>query len=63
MGLKSWLRGGTDENEDASLLKVEPISRRRMDLLWLEPPQLAELESGVQGGGSVETQTSRRSDS
>lgn len=31
-----------DENE--ALLKMEPISRKRMDLLWLDPPRLAQLE-------------------
>ena len=33
---------GTDE--DDALLKAEPISRKRMDLLWLDPPRLAQLQ-------------------
>ena len=31
-------------DEDATFLKAEPISRKRMDLLWLDPPHLAQLE-------------------
>jgi tetratricopeptide (TPR) repeat protein len=30
-------------DEDAALLQAEPIPRRRMDLLWLDPPRLAQL--------------------
>lgn len=30
-------------DEDAAFLQAEPISRRRMDLLWLDPPRLAQL--------------------
>jgi len=32
---------GTDE--DNAILRAEPISRKRMDLLWLDPPRLAQL--------------------
>lgn len=31
-------------DEDARLLQAEPISRKRMDLLWLDPPRLAQLQ-------------------
>jgi len=31
-------------DEDAAFLQAEPISRKRMDLLWLDPPRLAQLE-------------------
>lgn len=31
-------------DEDTTFLKAEPISRKRMDLLWLDPPHLAQLE-------------------
>jgi len=30
--------------DDDSFLQAEPISRKRMDLLWLDPPRLAQLE-------------------
>lgn len=30
-------------DEDAAFLQAEPISRKRMDLLWLDPPRLAQL--------------------
>jgi hypothetical protein len=33
---------GTDE--DDAFLQAEPISRKRMDLLWLDPPRLAQLQ-------------------
>lgn len=31
--------------EDSTFLQAEPISRKRMDLLWLDPPRLAQLET------------------
>lgn len=31
-------------NDDATFLQAEPISRKRMDLLWLDPPRLAQLK-------------------
>lgn len=31
------------ENDDSAFLQAEPISRKRMDLLWLDPPRLAQL--------------------
>lgn len=31
-------------DEDTAFLQAEPISRKRMDLLWLDPPRLAQLE-------------------
>jgi len=31
-------------DEDAAFSRAEPISRKRMDLLWLDPPRLAQLE-------------------
>lgn len=34
---------GSSEDEDTALLQAEPISRKRMDLLWLDPPRLAQL--------------------
>ena len=32
------------KNEDDSFLRMEPISRKRIDLLWLDPPRLSQLE-------------------
>lgn len=31
-------------DEDTTFLQAEPISRKRMDLLWLDPPRLTQLE-------------------
>jgi tetratricopeptide (TPR) repeat protein len=31
-------------NDDTAFLQAEPISRKRMDLLWLDPPRLAQLK-------------------
>jgi tetratricopeptide (TPR) repeat protein len=31
-------------DEDFAFLQAKPISRKRMDLLWLDPPRLAQLE-------------------
>lgn len=30
-------------DEDEALLQAEPISRKRMDLLWLDPPRLSQV--------------------
>jgi tetratricopeptide (TPR) repeat protein len=30
--------------DDDAFLQAEPISRKRMDLLWLDPPRLAQLQ-------------------
>jgi len=35
---------GAISDEDAAFLQAEPISRKRMHLLWLDPPHLAQLE-------------------
>ena len=35
---------GFDETDEA-FIRATPISRARMDLLWLDPPHLAELEA------------------
>jgi tetratricopeptide (TPR) repeat protein len=32
---------------DDTYLQAEPISRKRMDLLWLDPPRLAQLEKPI----------------
>jgi tetratricopeptide (TPR) repeat protein len=32
------------EGEDAVFLRATPIARKRMNLLWLDPPRLAQLE-------------------
>jgi tetratricopeptide (TPR) repeat protein len=32
---------------DATFLAAAPISRKRMDLLWLDPPRLAQLQQQV----------------
>jgi tetratricopeptide (TPR) repeat protein len=34
-------------DEDAAFLQAEPISRKRMDLLWLDPPRLAQLRQPI----------------
>lgn len=31
-------------DEDTAFLQAEPISRKRMDLLWLDPPRLAQFQ-------------------
>lgn len=33
--------------EDTAFLQAEPISRKRMDLLWLDPPRLAQLKHPI----------------
>ena len=35
------------KDEDAAFLQAEPISRKRMDLLWLDPPRLAQLQHPI----------------
>lgn len=32
------------KNDDDVFLQMEPIFRKRMDLLWLDPPRLSQLE-------------------
>ena len=34
---------GVNLEDDAAFLTAEPISRKRMDLLWLDPPHLAHV--------------------
>jgi len=34
-------------DEDAAFLQAEPISRKRMDLLWLDPPRLGQLQHPI----------------
>jgi tetratricopeptide (TPR) repeat protein len=34
-------------DEDNAFLQAEPISRKRMDLLWLDPPRLAQLKQPI----------------
>jgi len=34
---------GMNSEDDAPFLTAEPISRKRMDLLWLDPPHLARI--------------------
>lgn len=34
-------------DEDVAFLQAEPISRKRMDLLWLDPPRLAQLQQPI----------------
>jgi len=34
-------------DEDAAFLQAGPISRKRMDLLWLDPPRLAQLQHPI----------------
>jgi tetratricopeptide (TPR) repeat protein len=44
------------EPSDAELLAAQPVSRARMELLWLDPPRLKELAAKVQAaGGRVTT--------
>jgi tetratricopeptide (TPR) repeat protein len=35
------------EDADTAFLRAEPISRKRMDLLWLDPPRLAQLQQPI----------------
>jgi tetratricopeptide (TPR) repeat protein len=35
------------KDENAVFLQAEPISRKRMDLLWLDPPRLAHLQQQI----------------
>jgi uncharacterized membrane protein YhaH (DUF805 family) len=37
----------TDEMDDDMLLQAIPITRKRMDLLWLDPPKLAQVQELV----------------
>jgi tetratricopeptide (TPR) repeat protein len=34
-------------DEETVYLQAEPISRKRMDLLWLDPPRLAQLQQSL----------------
>lgn len=61
----SFLRRSQDRNQsaatpnpdgDSAILEAEPISRARMDLLWLDPPHLAQVEKAM-GGDAVITVT------
>jgi tetratricopeptide (TPR) repeat protein len=41
------------EGEDDAYLRAEPISRKRMDLLWLDHPRLAQLERPILEHGVI----------
>jgi uncharacterized membrane protein YhaH (DUF805 family) len=44
-GKKQPTHGSDAElDEDVAFIQAEPISRKRMELLWLDPPTLAQLE-------------------
>ena len=57
MGFLQKLFGGggaaAQANEDDAVLKAEPIARGRMDLLWLDPPRLAQLEPLIKKQGTI----------
>ena len=38
-----WGKKNADNTDDALFLTAEPISRKQMDLLWLDPPHLNQL--------------------
>jgi tetratricopeptide (TPR) repeat protein len=40
-------------SDDAGFIHAEPISRKRMDLLWLDPPRLAQLERPILEHGVI----------
>lgn len=40
-------------DDDGSLLEAGPIPRKRMDLLWMDPPRLAQLEQPLAQHGTV----------
>jgi tetratricopeptide (TPR) repeat protein len=40
-------RSSLDRDEDTVLLEAEPISRKRMDLLWLDPPHLVQVAQAL----------------
>lgn len=46
--------GGGDE--DTTFLEAEPISRKRMDLLWLDPPHLAQVGQALAEHETVDLQ-------
>jgi tetratricopeptide (TPR) repeat protein len=48
--------GTSNPDEDPVLLQAEPISRARMDLLWLDPPHLAQVVKAL-GDDTVITVT------
>jgi len=39
----NFLKKNASDEDDASFLNAEPISRKQMDLLWLDPPHLSQL--------------------
>jgi tetratricopeptide (TPR) repeat protein len=45
--------GRAQADEDEAFLSAEPISRERMDLLWCDPPRLAQIERWVSGESSI----------
>ncbi|MDR1169556.1 MAG: hypothetical protein LBK97_01815 [Prevotellaceae bacterium] len=56
MGIFDFLKKkeNTVADEDAVYLQAVPITRKRMDLLWLDPPRLAQVQQLVaQHGGAV----------
>lgn len=48
-----WRKRSSTDQEDEALLTAEPISRKRMDLLWLDPPRLRMIEQGLAEHGAV----------
>lgn len=58
MGFLSNLFGGNKadsvaNDEDNLFLQAEPISRKRMDLLWLDPPRLSPLIGPLKEHNSI----------
>lgn len=47
LGRKPTDTSNVAADEDAAFLQAEPISRKRMDLLWLDPPRLAQLRHPI----------------
>jgi len=47
---------GPAVDEDAVLLGAEPISRKRMDLLWMDPPHLAQVGAALVRNETVRVQ-------
>ena len=45
--------GSRGVDDDDRLLEAEPIARKRMDLLWLDPPRLAQVQQAVGQHGAV----------
>ena len=39
----NFFKKQVSDEDDASFLDAEPVSRKQMDLLWLDPPHLRQL--------------------